>query len=150
MPTSIYIIRARRSRQGRHIVKIGRTDSVPRRLAELQSASADRLEVVHEATAPGWVESMLHHEYAPRRIRGEWFSLTAAELDRAVQLIAGEVEPERWQAKRAGRAARARKATAARRRAAGMAPADGRARCTPVRARPMTPEELDRMRQGGR
>lgn len=150
--TTIYIIRSRRTRLGRHVVKMGRTGSLQRRLEQLQSATDHHLEVVHAQPAPAWVEAMLHQEFAARRIRGEWFSLDEAELAWAIELMSGEVQPRRRGAQvardRARRMARTRRATLERKRAAGLLPADGRARCTPAKVRTMTPEELDRMNHG--
>jgi hypothetical protein len=52
-------------------VKIGRTDNVRRRLAQLQNASAEQLVVRGVITSNR--EKQLHELFANKRISGEWF-----------------------------------------------------------------------------
>ena len=64
------------------IIKIGRTVNVPNRLRNLQTGNSSLLKLM------GWltpendaaVESELHQHFAKHRLRGEWFSIEAADI----------------------------------------------------------------------
>ena len=67
------------------LCKIGITDSVSRRLRELQGSSAYRLDLILEFECPevfarAW-EKYIHHSLGYCRTHGEWFKLTEVELD---------------------------------------------------------------------
>ena len=57
--------------------KIGRTNLVDRRLAELGATASVEYELVHEIKTddPAGVEAYWHRRFADRRMRGEWFAL---------------------------------------------------------------------------
>lgn len=56
-----------------HAVKIGRSDDVARRLAEIQRMSPVKLEVLWQVQAGGDLETALHRRFKARRTHGEWF-----------------------------------------------------------------------------
>jgi len=62
--------------------KIGRTNIVDRRLSELGATSAVEQTLVHEVKTddPVGVEAYWHSRFADKRMRGEWFRLTAADV----------------------------------------------------------------------
>jgi hypothetical protein len=62
--------------------KIGRTTLVDRRLSELGATSAIEQKLVHEIKTddPAGVEAYWHKRYQAKRMRGEWFNLTAADV----------------------------------------------------------------------
>jgi hypothetical protein len=53
-------------------VKIGRSSNITKRLAQLQSASAEPVALLH--TIAGDVEAELHEKLSRHRVRGEWFN----------------------------------------------------------------------------
>jgi len=59
---------------------------VNRRVSQLATGSSVDLEVVHEIKTddPAGVEAYWHRRFADRRLRGEWFKLSAADV-RAVK-----------------------------------------------------------------
>lgn len=86
----IYVIRARES--GR--IKIGHSRDPKRRLAQLQSASHEKLTLLTPSfPAPRFVERELHRVLRKHRVRGEWYS-NAEDLTRACREIAGRIEGE--------------------------------------------------------
>jgi len=62
--------------------KVGRTNLVDRRLAELGSKASVEYRLIHEIKTddPGGVEAYWHKRFSGERIRGEWFKLTAADV----------------------------------------------------------------------
>jgi hypothetical protein len=62
--------------------KIGRTNLVDRRVSELGAMASVELERVHEIKTddPTGVEAYWHRRFENRRMRGEWFKLTAADV----------------------------------------------------------------------
>jgi hypothetical protein len=64
-------------------VKIGIARLVGARLRDLQTGNTKQLSVLHtiETNEPRKVEGWLHWKYSDRRIVGEWFALTASDID---------------------------------------------------------------------
>jgi hypothetical protein len=62
--------------------KIGRTNLVDRRMAELGATAAVEYQLVHEIKTddPVGVEAYWHKRFAERRMRGEWFALTSGDV----------------------------------------------------------------------
>lgn len=59
-------------------VKIGVTANVPRRIALLQGANPNKLELIAKLTCHSWygarsLERTLHAKFEGVRVRGEWF-----------------------------------------------------------------------------
>ncbi len=72
----VYIIEAK------HAIKVGFTDDVDRRLAELQTGSPTRLRVmarfpVESEGAARTLEREMHDQLAPYHLHGEWFQRSA-------------------------------------------------------------------------
>ncbi len=78
--TRIYFI----SQRGHvELVKIGIANDPEKRLAEMQTGSGFRLKLLATATLASRAEAMnlerdLHHAFRSRRVRGEWFTCSAA------------------------------------------------------------------------
>src|SRR5271165_1603058 len=68
-PTVTYLIEA----IGTGRIKIGKTNDVPRRLAELRTGSPFRLAIRATTSIP---ERELHRKFRADRLCGEWFTLT--------------------------------------------------------------------------
>lgn len=118
----IYFIRGTRS----GMVKIGATDSLKRRLGELQTGSPEPLEVLALVEGGADQERMLHERFSDARALGEWFHphnellsfieklardprlhpalarLTTRQRVRGTQRSGGRLEPIRLAAAQAG------------------------------------------------
>lgn len=62
--------------------KIGFTNLVDRRVAELGATAAVELVLIHEIKTddPSGVEAYWHKRFYEQRLRGEWFRLTPADV----------------------------------------------------------------------
>ncbi|MGC2457952.1 MAG: GIY-YIG nuclease family protein [Gallionellaceae bacterium] len=73
------------------VIKIGVSTQIQRRLGQLQTANANELELM------GWIvseddyltEMTLHRKYGSKRERGEWFSISQADVLRELTLAHG-------------------------------------------------------------
>lgn len=74
-------------------VKIGKANDCDIRLKQLQTGTHLDLKIYHKLAVPNAfvLEKQLHRQYASYRLRGEWFSFTREELDRAISLAELEV-----------------------------------------------------------
>ena len=61
-------------------VKIGMSENIPRRLANLQGAHFDTLRVIRQISGNGHEERLLHGHFSHLKIRGEWFLFDAEML----------------------------------------------------------------------
>jgi hypothetical protein len=79
----IYFIRAENG-----LIKIGRSDNIAHRFANLTSMSPVRLELVHAVAASNCIsaEAWMHAQFVLRRDHGEWFNLSVEELEWAKSL----------------------------------------------------------------
>lgn len=80
--TYIYLIRDKRSQA----IKIGKSDDPVKRLAALQRQATlmpepHDLELIDYRLAVPETEKLLHDKYRSKNVRGEWFRLTAADLE---------------------------------------------------------------------
>jgi hypothetical protein len=69
-------------------VKIGYADDPEKRIRSLQTANPDRLKPLGVIPGSMALEKMLHFQFAPHRIRGEWFRFTRDVASRIAALIA--------------------------------------------------------------
>lgn len=69
MTSSVYFIRAKAS----GLIKIGYSGNVEARLSQLQTGSAETLELAAVLEGPPELERALHRAYAEERLHGEWF-----------------------------------------------------------------------------
>jgi hypothetical protein len=62
--------------------KIGSSQSVPRRIQQLQQANPGPLTLLHQFPSANAQqdERSLHNKFAHKRLRNEWFSLTDADI----------------------------------------------------------------------
>jgi hypothetical protein len=62
--------------------KIGRTNLVDRRLSELGATASIQQSLIHEIKTddPAGIEAYWHRRFQGKRMRGEWFKLTAADV----------------------------------------------------------------------
>jgi hypothetical protein len=99
---TVYFIRRQ---VGRGAVKIGYARNPAARLAELQTGSDARLEII--ATLPGGqvVERALHVRFAHLRLRGEWFRYSG-DLAAFIRSIPDRYDNGREIGRREARAAR--------------------------------------------
>ncbi len=85
--------------------KIGQSESPQRRVADFAHLPFN-VELVHKIATddPGWLEGIFHKTHQHCRVQGEWFKLTAAEVELFVQstaclrsnLLEKFVPPEPW------------------------------------------------------
>lgn len=70
------------------LVKIGRSDNIVKRYGELRSMSPVKLELFHAVTTSNCInaEAWLHAQFAIRRDHGEWFNISAEDLEWAKTL----------------------------------------------------------------
>lgn len=63
--------------------KIGRTKYLQNRLSQLQTGSPISLKFVHSIKTQDMkaLESELHHRFASKRVRGEWFNLSPEDVE---------------------------------------------------------------------
>jgi len=73
----VYLVRGHRGEY-----KIGRTNLVDRRLSELGATAPIEQQLIHEIKTddPAGVEAYWHARFADKRMRGEWFKLSAADV----------------------------------------------------------------------
>lgn len=81
----IYIIQC----VGYDYYKIGIADAPNLRLKDLQSGCPFPLKILSsvELTKPMSIERKLHHCFAKKKLRGEWFNLTKANIKRLKKLF---------------------------------------------------------------
>jgi Meiotically up-regulated gene 113 len=77
-PGYVYLMRHGSARE----FKIGRTSNPIRRAGEVGIELPQRLEPLHviETDDPGGVEAYWHRRFAEKRLKGEWFALTAQDI----------------------------------------------------------------------
>jgi hypothetical protein len=75
-PGFVYLIRAENG-----LIKIGRSADPAERLLQFSSLPV-AVELIHQIATNdmAWLEAELHAEYASQRVRGEWFSLSPADV----------------------------------------------------------------------
>ena len=81
----VYIIKE----EGTNFYKIGKTNKdVKKRLQSIQTGNASKLQIVHEinTTMADELEKRLHHQFANKRILGEWFELSSHDLRHILSL----------------------------------------------------------------
>ncbi|WP_082837094.1 GIY-YIG nuclease family protein [Labrenzia sp. OB1] len=63
-------------------IKIGRTNSLKRRMSELQTGNPVQLRLLGyiETTEDASLEAQLHREFYQKRLSGEWFDIEAEEI----------------------------------------------------------------------
>lgn len=68
--------------------KIGRSLNVENRQQELQRKYSDSIEIIHVIPCDDYVsaEIEMHERFAHRQVRGEWFSLTADDVEQIKSL----------------------------------------------------------------
>lgn len=71
----VYVIQA-----GEH-VKIGWTTNLGNRIEDLRSGSPHRLDVLGVCPGDRDLERAWHHEFRSERVHGEWFQLSADQLE---------------------------------------------------------------------
>lgn len=73
----VYVLRCNR------LFKIGQSDNVAARVAQLQTAIPDDVYHIHtiHTVDPVQLEATLHERFADKRVRGEWFALDMFDID---------------------------------------------------------------------
>lgn len=78
----VYFIQGEKTK----LVKIGKTsNTIPERLAKLQTGSPDKLRLIGICFGPTCTERMLHNKFKEHRRHGEWF-FPSSELTRFVEV----------------------------------------------------------------
>ena len=90
LATFVYLILAENG-----LVKIGKTCNVAERFRQIDGISPINLRLlfVIESEKAGDIEQALHERYSDFRVKGEWFSLDAATIER----IRSEYDGREWQ-----------------------------------------------------
>ena len=72
----VYLIKA-----GKHH-KIGKTNSIGRRVGQLKIQLPDKAELIHQITTddPTGIEAYWHGRFREKRLNGEWFALTRQDI----------------------------------------------------------------------
>lgn len=85
----VYVVRSRQ------LYKIGRTDNLEARLTKLQSDCPQTVKVIYQlkTSDSAGLERYLHVRFASCHVRGEWYHLTAADID-AISAIQVWPSPE--------------------------------------------------------
>lgn len=83
----VYVIGAANSSR----VKIGTTQELGRRLADIQRMSPDSLEVLWQTPGGYRLESALHKHFADRRVHGEWFDFAGDSPAKRVEEAVNEI-----------------------------------------------------------
>jgi hypothetical protein len=82
-PTYIYMVKSAST----GLVKIGRSINPTQRIAAIRTQSGQDLTVVCvEESAPD-LEQVLHRKFTKHRVCGEWFDLTADQIDEALSVV---------------------------------------------------------------
>lgn len=77
-------------------IKIGRSNNVKRRVKQLQSGSAEPLNLIMTLPESEYVESELHDRFSEDQIRGEWFESRSA-VEHFAYLCKERIEnPHHW------------------------------------------------------
>lgn len=76
-------------------VKIGTSNNPAKRLAELQTASPEPLELLGTIFGDSEKEEELHQRFSAKRIRGEWFRADEAMLEDIADLLGCGLDTER-------------------------------------------------------
>jgi len=74
-------------------IKIGRSTSISKRLRNLQTGNSVPLKLlgwIESRTPDGELEKSLHGQFAPSRLRGEWFEIEPADVLSVLRLAVGD------------------------------------------------------------
>ena len=80
----------------RRAVKIGFSRQPVRRLAQMQTASPDRLTLFDKFPGDRSLEAAFHHTLADRRMTGEWFDNRDGQVTDLFGRMAWEARMEAW------------------------------------------------------
>lgn len=82
-PGMVYVIKCGTS------YKIGRTRNLAQRLGQMSLPNKPRIVRTHNCADPGSLELRLHEMFDHRRLHGEWFELTDADVMTIKRFMAG-------------------------------------------------------------